>query len=160
MADAKAPAEGGPKAAPKKKIKRNVPIGLIGSLALCTIFYLLVAAGAIGSIGAQPVIVNNTIVGNSAGGGGGIACGNDCSPQIANCIIAFNNSGFRGCASSLWTHWPTSGNFSGWKSARTFWLKGVQVIPPSDDTAISKLCLLPKKFPNATAVPSSPRLNR
>jgi APA family basic amino acid/polyamine antiporter len=35
--------------------QRNVPIGLIASLAICTIFYLLVAAGAIGSIGAQPV---------------------------------------------------------------------------------------------------------
>lgn len=35
--------------------QRNVPIGLIGSLGICTIFYLLVAAGAIGTIGAQPV---------------------------------------------------------------------------------------------------------
>jgi APA family basic amino acid/polyamine antiporter len=35
--------------------QRNVPIGLIGSLIICTIFYLLVAAGAIGSYGAQPV---------------------------------------------------------------------------------------------------------
>jgi APA family basic amino acid/polyamine antiporter len=35
--------------------QRNVPIGLIGSLLICTIFYLLVAAGAIGAIGAQPV---------------------------------------------------------------------------------------------------------
>ncbi|MBS0273466.1 MAG: amino acid permease [Proteobacteria bacterium] len=35
--------------------QRNVPIGLIGSLLICTIFYLLVAAGAIGTIGAQPV---------------------------------------------------------------------------------------------------------
>ncbi|MEJ1962142.1 MAG: amino acid permease [Gammaproteobacteria bacterium] len=35
--------------------QRNVPIGLIGSLGLCTIFYLLVAAGAIGAVGAQPV---------------------------------------------------------------------------------------------------------
>ncbi|GHC93236.1 amino acid permease [Novosphingobium pokkalii] len=34
--------------------QRNVPIGLIGSLGICTIFYLLVAAGAIGAIGAQP----------------------------------------------------------------------------------------------------------
>lgn len=34
--------------------QRNVPIGLIGSLALCTVFYLLVAGGAIGAIGAQP----------------------------------------------------------------------------------------------------------
>jgi APA family basic amino acid/polyamine antiporter len=35
--------------------QRNVPIGLIGSLLFCTIFYLLVAAGAIGAIGAEPV---------------------------------------------------------------------------------------------------------
>jgi len=38
-----------------KNPQRNVPIGLIGSLALCTIFYLLVAAGAIGAMGAQPI---------------------------------------------------------------------------------------------------------
>ncbi len=35
---------------------RNVPIGLIGSLGICTVFYLLVASGAIGAIGAQPVM--------------------------------------------------------------------------------------------------------
>ncbi len=35
--------------------QRNVPIGLIGSLAICTIIYMVVAAGAIGAIGAQPV---------------------------------------------------------------------------------------------------------
>jgi len=35
--------------------QRNLPIGLIGSLLICTIFYLLVAAGAVGTIGAQPV---------------------------------------------------------------------------------------------------------
>jgi APA family basic amino acid/polyamine antiporter len=35
--------------------QRNVPIGLIGSLLFCTVFYLLVSAGAIGTIGAQPV---------------------------------------------------------------------------------------------------------
>jgi len=38
-----------------KNPQRNVPIGLIGSLGICTIFYLLVASGAIGAIGAQPV---------------------------------------------------------------------------------------------------------
>ncbi|WP_213981110.1 amino acid permease [Sphingomonas sp. dw_22] len=38
-----------------KNPQRNVPIGLIGSLAICTIFYLLVAAGAVGAMGAQPV---------------------------------------------------------------------------------------------------------
>ncbi|SLJ87666.1 amino acid permease [Novosphingobium mathurense] len=38
-----------------KNPQRNVPIGLIGSLGICTVFYLLVAAGAIGALGAQPV---------------------------------------------------------------------------------------------------------
>jgi APA family basic amino acid/polyamine antiporter len=33
---------------------RNIPIGLIGSLAVCTVFYLLVAYTAIGAMGAQP----------------------------------------------------------------------------------------------------------
>lgn len=36
--------------------QRNVPIGLIGSLGFCTIFYILVAAGAIGTIGGQPIM--------------------------------------------------------------------------------------------------------
>jgi APA family basic amino acid/polyamine antiporter len=35
--------------------QRNVPIGLIGSLLICTVFYLLVSAGVIGAMGAQPV---------------------------------------------------------------------------------------------------------
>ncbi|MBS0480349.1 MAG: amino acid permease [Proteobacteria bacterium] len=42
-----------------KNPQRNVPIGLIGSLIICTIFYLLVASGAIGATAdpafAQPV---------------------------------------------------------------------------------------------------------
>lgn len=38
-----------------KNPQRNMPIGLIGSLVICTIFYLLVAAGVIGTVGAQPV---------------------------------------------------------------------------------------------------------
>ncbi|PKP99111.1 MAG: amino acid permease, partial [Alphaproteobacteria bacterium HGW-Alphaproteobacteria-13] len=38
-----------------KNPQRNVPIGLIASLGICTIFYLAVAAGAIGTMGAQPV---------------------------------------------------------------------------------------------------------
>ena len=39
-----------------KNPQRNVPIGLIASLLFCTVFYLLVSAGAIGSpLGAQPV---------------------------------------------------------------------------------------------------------
>jgi APA family basic amino acid/polyamine antiporter len=39
-----------------KNPQRNVPIGLIASLFVCTLFYLLVASGAIGAIGAQPLM--------------------------------------------------------------------------------------------------------
>lgn len=39
-----------------KNPQRNVPIGLIGSLLICTIFYILVSAGAVGSIGGQPIL--------------------------------------------------------------------------------------------------------
>ena len=42
-------------AAETKNPQRNVPIGLIASLTICTIFYLLAAGGAIGSFGAQPL---------------------------------------------------------------------------------------------------------
>jgi len=54
-----------------KNPQRNMPIGLIGSLAICTVFYLLVAAGVIGSVGAQPVL---------AADGAGINPG---SPQLS-----------------------------------------------------------------------------
>jgi APA family basic amino acid/polyamine antiporter len=37
-----------------KNPNRNIPIGLIGSLAICTVFYLLVAYAAAGAVGAQP----------------------------------------------------------------------------------------------------------
>ncbi|MBU0670511.1 MAG: amino acid permease [Alphaproteobacteria bacterium] len=39
-----------------KNPQRNVPIGLVGSLLFCTLFYILVAAGAIGTIGGQPIM--------------------------------------------------------------------------------------------------------
>src|SRR6478752_6702298 len=39
-----------------KNPQRNVPIGLIGSLLICTVFYILVAAGAVGTIGGQPIM--------------------------------------------------------------------------------------------------------
>jgi APA family basic amino acid/polyamine antiporter len=39
-----------------KNPQRNVPIGLIGSLMICTVFYLLVSAGVVGAYGAQPLV--------------------------------------------------------------------------------------------------------
>jgi basic amino acid/polyamine antiporter, APA family len=44
-----------------KDPQRNVPIGLIASLGICTIFYMLVAAGAVGTIGGQPIMGPNGI---------------------------------------------------------------------------------------------------
>ena len=44
-----------------KNPQRNVPIGLIGSLLFCTVFYILVTAGAIGTIGGQPIMGPNGI---------------------------------------------------------------------------------------------------
>ncbi|QNQ10034.1 amino acid permease [Sphingomonas alpina] len=38
-----------------KNPQRNMPIGLIGSLTVCTVFYILVATGVVGTVGAQPV---------------------------------------------------------------------------------------------------------
>jgi APA family basic amino acid/polyamine antiporter len=39
-----------------KNPNRNIPIGLIGSLGICTVFYLLVGYSAAGSVGAQPMM--------------------------------------------------------------------------------------------------------
>ena len=39
-----------------KNPQRNVPIGLVGSLLFCTVFYVLVAAGAIGTVGGEPIM--------------------------------------------------------------------------------------------------------
>ena len=44
-----------------KNPNRNIPIGLIGALGVCTIFYLLVGYGAAGSVGAQPLLDANGV---------------------------------------------------------------------------------------------------
>jgi APA family basic amino acid/polyamine antiporter len=44
-----------------KDPQRNVPIGLIGSLLFCTLFYVVVAAGAIGTVGGQPIMGPNGV---------------------------------------------------------------------------------------------------
>ncbi|TAL86200.1 MAG: amino acid permease [Rhodanobacter sp.] len=44
-----------------KNPNRNIPIGLIGSLAICTVYYLLVSYGAVGSIGSQPMMGPNGV---------------------------------------------------------------------------------------------------
>jgi APA family basic amino acid/polyamine antiporter len=62
-----------------KNPQRNMPIGLIGSLAICTIFYLLVASGVIGSVGAQPLFDAN---------GNGISPGNATAMAAACANVA------------------------------------------------------------------------
>jgi APA family basic amino acid/polyamine antiporter len=44
-----------------KNPNRNIPIALIGSLGVCTIYYLLVSYGAVGSVGAQPMLGPNGV---------------------------------------------------------------------------------------------------
>jgi APA family basic amino acid/polyamine antiporter len=44
-----------------KNPQRNVPIGLIGSLLICTVFYMLVAGGAVGTLGGQPIMGPNGV---------------------------------------------------------------------------------------------------
>jgi APA family basic amino acid/polyamine antiporter len=39
-----------------KNPNRNIPIGLIASLGVCTVFYMLVSYGAVGASGAQPML--------------------------------------------------------------------------------------------------------
>ncbi|HUQ12867.1 MAG TPA: amino acid permease [Novosphingobium sp.] len=61
-----------------KNPQRNVPIGLVGSLLFCTVFYILVAAGAIGTLGGAPIM----------GAGVPLEAG---SPELARqCAVALN----------------------------------------------------------------------
>ncbi|MDX3908328.1 MAG: amino acid permease [Sphingobium sp.] len=92
-----------------KNPQRNMPIGLIGSLAICTIFYILVAAGVIGSVGAQPV---------SGPGGEVLSPG---SVQLSQQCAALAASGKEAVVCSkealAWTlreiGWPQIGNLIG-----------------------------------------------
>jgi APA family basic amino acid/polyamine antiporter len=66
-----------------KDPQRNMPIGLIGSLAVCTVFYILVASGVVGSVGATPLL---------DGAGQGIAPGSTemaaaCAAQAGEAVV-------------------------------------------------------------------------
>ena len=41
--------------------QRNVPIGLVGSLLICTVFYIIVAGGAVATLGGQPIMGPNGV---------------------------------------------------------------------------------------------------
>ncbi len=72
-----------------KNPQRNVPIGLIGSLGICTIFYILVAAGAVGTIGGQPIMGPNGIPFPA----GSEALAAQCAmPQYADMLVCSNEA--------------------------------------------------------------------
>jgi len=89
-----------------KDPQRNMPIGLIGSLGICTIFYMLVAAGVIGGVGAQPMM---------DAAGKAIATG---TPQLsAACSAIGDNAVVCSKEALAWTlreiGWPQIGNLLG-----------------------------------------------
>lgn len=86
--------------------QRNMPIGLIGSLGICTVFYMLVAAGVIGSVGAQPLL-------NSVGAGlepGSPAMAAQCASIADQAVVCSKEA-------LAWTlreiGWPKIGNLIG-----------------------------------------------
>ena len=89
-----------------KDPQRNMPIGLIGSLGFCTIFYILVAAGVVGTVGAQPML---------GADGAGLRPG---SPELTAACAA-NGSQYVVCSKEAlaWTlrtiGWPQIGNLLG-----------------------------------------------
>jgi APA family basic amino acid/polyamine antiporter len=89
-----------------KNPQRNMPIGLIGSLAICTVFYILVAAGVIGGVGAQPMF---------AADGSGLRPG---SPELTSACAAIKDAAVVCSKEALaWTMreigWPQIGNLIG-----------------------------------------------
>ncbi len=86
--------------------QRNMPIGLMGSLAICTIFYLLVAAGVVGSVGAQPVF-----------GPGGEALEPGSRELAAQCAAIADQAVVCSREALAWTlreiGWPQIGNLIG-----------------------------------------------
>jgi basic amino acid/polyamine antiporter, APA family len=89
-----------------KNPQRNMPIGLIGSLTICTIFYLLVASGVIGTVGAQPVF-----------GAGGEALDPGSRELAARCAALQDSAVVCSKEALAWTlrsiGWPQIGNLLG-----------------------------------------------
>ncbi len=88
-----------------KNPQRNMPIGLIGSLAICTVFYILVASGVIGSVGAQPLF------------SGGVALAPGSTEMAAACVADAGKSVVCSKEALAWTlreiGWQQIGNLVG-----------------------------------------------
>lgn len=92
-----------------------MPIGLIGSLGICTIFYMLVAAGVIGTVGAQPVTEGGIPI---AQGGIALAPGSTALSQQCAALAAAGTEAVTCSKEALaWTlreiGWPQIGNLLG-----------------------------------------------
>ena len=72
-----------------KNPQRNVPVGLIGSLAICTIFYMLVASGAIGTMGGQPIMGAD---GTPLAAGGAELARRCAMPEHAEALVCSNEA--------------------------------------------------------------------
>ncbi|MBS0225352.1 MAG: amino acid permease, partial [Proteobacteria bacterium] len=70
-----------------KNPNRNIPIGLIGALGVCTVFYLLVGYGAAGAAGAQPLFSAAGTVLDPGTPEMAAACA---LPQNANALVCSN----------------------------------------------------------------------
>ena len=90
-----------------KNPQRNMPIGLIGSLAICTAFYLLVAAGVIGTVGAQPL---RDAAGNGISPGNTTAMAAACA-DIANGAVVCSKEALAWTLRSI--GWQQIGNLVG-----------------------------------------------
>jgi len=95
-----------PAAEETKNPQRNRPIGLRGSLGICTVFYLLVAGGVIGTVGANPLLDAN---------GAGLSPG---SKELAAACASISDQAVVCSKEALaWTMreigWPQIGNLIG-----------------------------------------------
>ena len=72
-----------------KNPQRHVPIGLVGSLVFCTIFYILVAAGAVGTIGGQPIMGPNGVPFPAGSEALAVQCA---MPQHADALVCSNEA--------------------------------------------------------------------
>ena len=73
-----------------KNPQRNVPIGLIGSLLICTVFYIIVSAGAIGAIGGQPIM--SAVPGVPLEAGSAELARQCALPQYADALVCSNEA--------------------------------------------------------------------
>ena len=87
-----------------KNPNRNIPIGLIGSLGICSIFYLFVGYGAVGAIGAQPMMDANGMALHPG------------TPELAAACAA-NNPDALVCSKEPLAHVLRMMGFAGWGNA-------------------------------------------